>query len=134
MSIRSHTLAAAIALLSLGTLATAPTPAQAQIYVQIGPPAPRVEQVPPPRRGYVWSPGHWEWRGNQHVWIQGNYLRARPGYAYRPAEWHQRGDRWEMQRGGWDQDRRGRPDRHDKHKHKDKGRGHDDRRHGDHRH
>ena len=113
MNIRRTTLAAAFALVSLGTLATVPTAAQAQVYVQIAPPPPRYERVPPPRPGYVWAPGRWDYRGHRHVWVNGNYIRARPGYAYRSPAWEQRGERWEMRRGGWDRDGDGVPNRHD---------------------
>jgi len=113
MNIRRTALAATLALLSLGTLATLPATAQAQVVIQIAPPPPRAERIPPPRRGQVWAPGHWEWRGQRHVWIGGRYLQARPGYAYRNPAWEQHGERWEMRRGGWDRDRRGGPDRHD---------------------
>ena len=70
--------AGAAALLSVGAF-TVPTAAQAQpvINVQFGPPPPpRVERVPPPRRGYVWAPGHWEWRRGGHVWVRGVWVRA----------------------------------------------------------
>lgn len=53
-------IAGAAAVLSLGTM-TLPTVAQAQsvINIQYGPPPPqRVEVVPAPRRGQMWSPGH----------------------------------------------------------------------------
>ena len=83
------------ALLPLAAV-TIPTAAQAQVavYVQGPPPPPRYERVPPPRRGYVWAPGHYEYRGNRHVWVRGDYIRARPGYAYRAPEWRDRGGRW----------------------------------------
>jgi hypothetical protein len=103
------------ALLPLAAV-TVPTAAQAQVavYVQGPPPPPRYERVPPPRRGYVWSPGHYELRGNRHVWVGGNYIRARPGYAYRAPEWRDRGGRWEYSRGRWDRDGDGVPNRHDR--------------------
>ena len=68
--------AGAATVLSLGAF-TVPTVANAQpvINVQIGPPPPpRAERVPPPRRGYVWAPGHWEPRGKRHVWVAGKHL------------------------------------------------------------
>ncbi|MDI3383958.1 YXWGXW repeat-containing protein [Xenophilus aerolatus] len=108
--------AGAAALLSVGAF-TVPTAAQAQpvINVQFGPPPPpRVERVPPPRRGYVWAPGHWEWRRGGHVWVPGVWVRARPGYAYRPPEWRDNNGRWEYNRGRWDRDRDGVPDRVDR--------------------
>jgi hypothetical protein len=108
--------AGAAALLSVGAF-TVPTAAQAQpvVNVQFGPPPPpRVERVPPPRRGYVWAPGHWEWRRGGHVWVGGTWVKARPGYAYRAPEWRERDGRWEYNRGRWDRDRDGVPNRYDR--------------------
>ena len=95
----------AAVLLPLGAI-TLPTAAQAQpsIFIQTAPPPPRAERVPPPRRGYVWAPGHYEARGGRYVWVRGEYVRARPGYAYRAPQWQDRGGRWEYSRGGWDRD------------------------------
>lgn len=109
--------AVAAAIVSLGASVTVPTVAQAQaiINVQYGrPPPPRVEQVPPPRRGMVWSAGHYEWRGGRHVWMRGTWIRARPGYAYRSPEWRENNGRWEYRRGAWDRDGDGVPDRNDR--------------------
>ena len=122
--------AGAATVLSLGAF-TVPTVANAQpvINVQIGPPPPpRVERVPAPRRGYVWAPGHWEPRGKRHVWVAGNWVRARPGYVYRAPEWRDNGGRWEMRRGGWDRDRDGVPNRYDRDRDNDGVRNRDDRR------
>lgn len=106
---------AAAALLSLGTL-TVPVTAQAQsvVYVQIAPPPPRAERVPPPRRGQIWSPGHYEFRGSRHVWVKGTWVRTRPGYAYRAPEWRERDGRWEYRRGAWDRDGDGVRNRNDR--------------------
>ncbi|WP_198086445.1 YXWGXW repeat-containing protein [Variovorax sp. E3] len=105
----------AASLLSVGAL-TVPTAAQAQpaVTIQVAPPAPRFERVPPPRRGYVWAPGHYEWRGGRHVWMGGYWVRARPGYAYRPPEWRQDGGRWQYNAGRWDRDGDGVPNRYDR--------------------
>ena len=106
--IRRIFLAAAIA----ASMAGIATPAAAVVYVQVAPPPPRVEAVPQPRRGYVWAPGHWEWRHKHHVWVGGTWVRARRGYAYSPPEWRERGGRWYMQQGRWargDNDRDGVP-------------------------
>lgn len=118
--------AAAATLIGLGGFAL-PGAAQAQpvIHVQIGsaPPPPRFERVPPPRRGQVWSPGHWEAKRGRHVWVPGVWLRERPGYAYRAPEWQERQGRWEYRRGVWeaadrgyrrDMDRDGRANRRDR--------------------
>lgn len=107
---------AAASLFSVGGALMVPTAAQAQpgVYVEVPPPPPRHERIPPPRRGYVWAPGHYEWRGGHHVWVRGMYVRARPGYAYRPPEWRERDGRWEYRRGEWDRDRDGVPNRYDR--------------------
>lgn len=107
--------AAAATVLGLGAF-TVPTVAQAQalVNVQYGPPPPpRYENAPPPRRGYVWAPGHWEPRGHRHVWVRGHWERVRPGYRYRAPEWRDHDGRWEMRRGGWDRDGDGVPNRRD---------------------
>ena len=105
----------AASLLSMGAAVTIPTTAQAQaVIIQQAPPPPRSERIGPPRRGYVWVPGHYEWRRGEHVWVRGYYMRARPGYAYRPPEWRERDGRWEYRRGEWDRDRDGVPNRYDR--------------------
>lgn len=104
----------AASLLSAGAL-TVPTAAQAQpVVIQVAPPAPRFERVPPPRRGYVWAPGHYEWRGGRHAWVGGVWVRERPGYAYRAPQWRQDGGRWQYSAGRWDRDGDGVPNRYDR--------------------
>jgi hypothetical protein len=92
-------------------------PASAEIYVRVAPPALRVETQPEPRRGYVWTTGHWEWRNRQHVWVAGSYIRERRGYHYNQPEWVEDNGRWRMSRGNWrrgDRDGDGVPDRLDR--------------------
>lgn len=88
-------------------------------YVEVAPPPPRVEIIPRPRAGYLWSPGHWEWRGNRHEWTTGVWIAERPGYVYHPAAWAQRDGRWYMEQGRWDgrgdRDHDGIPNRYDHH-------------------
>ncbi|MEO7065685.1 MAG: hypothetical protein ABI114_02140 [Rhodanobacter sp.] len=69
----------------------------------IAPPPPRYERVPHARRGYVWAPGYWNWNAHaqRHVWIGGNWVRARPGYRYRPAYWMRHGHGWRFHGGYW---------------------------------
>jgi hypothetical protein len=91
------------ALVVLGA-AYAPLPSMAQnleLYIGSAPPAPLYERAPAVRRGYVWSPGYWEWRGHRHDWVPGSYIVERPGYVYAPPAWQQRGGRWYMQQGYW---------------------------------
>lgn len=108
-------------LLAAGTIGAALTPrpslAVVDVWVNIGPPPARVEVVPAPRPGWIWSPGYWEWRGNRHVWRNGVWVRERPGYAYQPHRWVERDGRYYLERGRWDRrrdsDGDGVPDRFD---------------------
>ena len=109
----------------IGAVATPlPSVAAVGVFVNIGPPPARSERVPEPRRGYVWSPGYWNWQGNKHkkhVWVKGSWLRERQGYSYQPHRWVERDGRWNLERGRWDRaqgrdsDRDGIPDRRDAH-------------------
>ncbi len=107
--------AALAALLATGGLAL-PMAAQARNVdiVITAPPPLRAERIPPPRRGYVWAPGHWEWQRNHHVWVGGTWMRARPGYVYHAPQWQQRDGRWAYDGGRWDRDGDGVPNRFDR--------------------
>lgn len=91
-----------------------PSAAQAEIYVNIAPPAPRYERVPAPRAGYVWESGHWRWNGNRYVWVAGHWERERPGYAFHGPRWIERNGRWEYQARRWDRDGDGIANRNDR--------------------
>jgi hypothetical protein len=110
-----------IAAMLAGSLGSVVSVAEAAVVVvREAPPAPRHEVVPAARRGYVWSPGHWEWRHNRYVWMRGTWLRERHGYVYNAPAWEERDGRWHMQRGGWarghrDRDGDGVPNRLDDH-------------------
>jgi hypothetical protein len=91
---------------SLGSV-TAPA-RSAIVIVREAPPAPRAERVPQARRGYVWAPGHWEWRNNRHTWVRGKWMRDRKGYLYNAPSWEQRDGRWQMMGGNWERTRRDR--------------------------
>jgi hypothetical protein len=83
---------------------TAPTIASAgvAIDINIAPPPVRVETVPPPRVGFVWAPGFWEYRGHEHVWVPGRWVGERRGYHWVPDRWEQRGPNWHHERGHWE--------------------------------
>jgi hypothetical protein len=86
----------AASLLSVGA-------AQAQIYVEVAPPAPRYEVAPAPRAGHVWVPGHYEWRGGEYSWVSGHWVTERPGYTYREPRWVQRANgQWYMVGNSWE--------------------------------
>ena len=46
-------------------------------YANVGKPLsyPTVEVVPAPRKGYIWTAGHWENRGTRQVWVAGHWVR-----------------------------------------------------------
>ena len=123
MNFRKLLIGAAIAS-SLGAV-TLPANADVGIYVDVSPPAVRHERVPAARTGYVWAPGHWDWRGNRHVWVKGHYVRERAGYVYYAPQWRHDGGRWNLQREYWgpaerhvnrggDRDRDGIPNQYDR--------------------
>jgi hypothetical protein len=87
---------------AIGALA-APSTSQARVdfFVDVAPPAPRVEVVPRARVGYVWSPGYWRWNGSRHVWVGGVWLHERHGYNWVPAHWSPNGPRWHYVPGYW---------------------------------
>jgi len=104
ISIKTALLAAGVAACALSGMAL-PTAAHAQGYmaVQYGPPPPpRREFVPRPRHGWVWVPGHYQWRRRGHVWIDGYWVRERPGYVYVAPAWEQEGGRWYYRPSRWD--------------------------------
>lgn len=111
------------ALLAAGVLGAVAMPlpgaAAIDIYVNVAPPVDRVEIVPAPRRGQVWAPGYWNYRGNKHHWVKGSWVRERQGYAYEPNRWVERDGRWNLERSRWnraerrDSDGDGIPNRRD---------------------
>ena len=92
----------AVMLSSIGFI---PIPAAAQIYIDVAPPAPRVEVVPRARPGYVWQEGYYDWRNGRHVWVRGHWVRERKGMFWHPSRWEQRDGRWFFQKGRWDRER-----------------------------
>ncbi len=64
------------------------------VHIEIAPPAPRHEAVPPPRQGHLWRSGYWRWKGHRHVWEPGVWIAIQPGSSWRR-------DRWERERSGW---------------------------------
>ena len=96
----------ALCVASMGGL-LAPTTASAAVavYLNVAPPPPRYEAVPAARKGYVWAPGYWNYRGHRHVWVRGHWVRARHGYHWVPGHWDERGNhRWHFTAGRWDRD------------------------------
>jgi hypothetical protein len=85
-----------------GMFLPGPVSAGVSVDINVAPPAPQVEVVPPPRAGYVWAPGFWEWRGHEHVWVRGRWVGERHGYHWVPDRWEQHGERWHHNPGHWE--------------------------------
>jgi hypothetical protein len=92
------------ALILAASTASVPVVSSAGVVVDIdvAPPAPRVEVLPPPRAGFVWAPGYWAWRNGAHVWIGGHWIAERRGYHWVPDRWEQVGPHWHYWRGHWE--------------------------------
>ena len=72
------------------------------LEIEIAPPAPRVEVIPPARPGFIWAPGYWRWDGHAHVWVGGHLERDRPGHHWQPAHWEEHGGHHRFVEGRWD--------------------------------
>ncbi|MDR3417867.1 MAG: YXWGXW repeat-containing protein [Nevskia sp.] len=83
------------------TLSLLPATSRAgfSVDVNIGPPAPVVVETPPPRPGYIWSPGYWRWEEGRHVWFNGYWVPERPGSRWVPDRWDHRGRRYHYEPG-----------------------------------
>lgn len=77
-------------------------PAFADVYVRVGPPAPRYEAAPVIAPGYVWVPGYWDWNGHRYHWVRGHRVRARGHGHWVPHRWVEDHGRWRAERGHWD--------------------------------
>jgi hypothetical protein len=79
---------------------------QAEVFVPVGPPPPRVEALPvlPGERVEVerWQPGRWRWNGHEHVWVEGRYVpRPQPRAEWIAGRWEQRPRGWVYVEGHW---------------------------------
>ncbi len=84
-----------------GCMAYAP-PYDARLEAGIAPPPPRVVEAPPPREGFIWVPGYWDWSAGRYVWHEGRWLQERPGYRWVPDRWAERHGRWHHDPGHWE--------------------------------
>lgn len=100
MAMRNRIMLAAIA--ASAAMVSLPATARAFVEIEVAPPPPRVEVVPPPRANYVWAPGYWRWNGRRHVWINGVWVPARRGFHWEPAAWVQAPNgRWHLVPAHW---------------------------------
>ena len=63
------------------------------------PPLAREEPAPEARKGHIWSPGFWDWRGTRYVWMKGEWVREKTGFRWEGWRWVQEGGRWHFVRG-----------------------------------
>ncbi|HTS21361.1 MAG TPA: hypothetical protein VMN79_06060 [Casimicrobiaceae bacterium] len=101
MNVRKALVGALLAI-SVGSVAGFAQAAHVDLDVTVAPPPDRVEQVPPPRAGYVWAPGYWRWDHGHHVWTKGRYIHDRPGHHWNHDQWVRNGDHWRFEAGHWD--------------------------------
>lgn len=82
-------------LFSIGIFAAAlaaGTANAAEVFVRVGPPAPRREVIvarPGPR--HVWVPGYYRWAGGRYYWANGYWaMPPRPHAVWVPGYWARR--------------------------------------------
>lgn len=83
----------------IATTLSLPATAAVWLDVNVGPPEPLTEYTPPPRYGYVWSPGYWAWNNGESVWMDGYWMEERPGYVWVPDRWNYYTNGWRFERG-----------------------------------
>src|ERR1700677_4632839 len=94
------TLLLAATILAMPLMASAPTPAAAQISVGIAVPGisvaiappvlPIYVQAPMPAVGYMWTPGYWAWGADQagYYWVPGTWVQPPTiGVLWTPPYW-----------------------------------------------
>jgi IPT/TIG domain/WXXGXW repeat (2 copies) len=65
------------------------------------PPGPREEKMDPPRKGFVWVRGHWDWKGSKWDWVPGRWERERAGKKWREVRWELRDGYYTRVDGDW---------------------------------
>jgi hypothetical protein len=97
-----HALAVTTLVLASQLALSGSAAAQVSFSIQVGPPAPLVEQVPLLRPGQVWAPGYWAWHEDRHIWIRGRTMVQRAGYRWEPDVWEQRNNLYYRHPGRWE--------------------------------
>ena len=101
------------ALLAAGTIGAAATPvanaAATHFEFSFGTPV-RHEYAAAHRPGYVWVPGHREWKGHRRAWVPGHWERARGYSGYGYGAYAQHTPRWDRDGDGVPNRRDARPD------------------------
>jgi hypothetical protein len=79
--------------------------ASVNFELNVAPPPPQHEEVPPPREGYTWAQGYWDYDNGKHTWRQGHWEKDHPGERWANGGWNEHDGKWELERGHWDNDR-----------------------------
>jgi hypothetical protein len=74
----------------------------ADIFADMPPPAPRVENMGHPRDGYVWAAGHWEWHDSTYRWVSGVWIVAHGKSRWIADQWEPNGSQWQFVPGHWE--------------------------------
>lgn len=88
--------------LSAGAMGTPAVALGSAIEADVAPPPVRDERSPPPREGYIWAPGYWEWGGHTYSWIPGHFIFERRGAHWVADRWDQVGSHWQHVTGHWE--------------------------------
>jgi hypothetical protein len=72
-----------------------------EIINRTPPPPERIEAEPEARKGFVWSPGFWEWRGTGYRWAPGEWVKEKRGHRWQPYGWEERDGRYHFVHGAW---------------------------------
>jgi hypothetical protein len=90
-------------LVAASLLASSACTPSGQVFVRVGPPAPRVEAIavtPEPR--YVWLPGYYRWDGARYDWVPGRYeVPPRPRAVWVRPHWERGRRGWYLVAGHW---------------------------------
>jgi hypothetical protein len=96
------TLGASLGIATVSLLGASAAFAETDIVSNVAPPPARAERAPPPRDGYIWGAGHWEWRGHAYSWVSGTWISERRGAHWTPDRWEQQGEQWHFLPGHWE--------------------------------
>lgn len=72
------------------------------VQVNTAPPAPQIEQVPPPRQGHVWIAGRWAWEGGRWNWKGGYWQQQQQNRVWVQGKWQNQKNRWIWVEGHWE--------------------------------
>ena len=65
------------------------------------PPALLEEKSLPPRRGFAWVKGYWEWNDGSYDWVPGKLQARQRGKTWVDGHWDNAGGRWTWTAGAW---------------------------------